>query len=179
MIAFQCTYHTVTWFMTGNICFSDYTFEYIFVFMHFLLYLSCYVSFRLNGGSFPRTGYTRKPVCRIIYFFKLIHYKALWMLGVWEKVRIEREIIFFYLPTGIYCIVAHSAAWHWSLQLHGLSESTRPSLWEMHSWTQILQGCLRIYVVEGYIPIWDPGRCRTRDLRVQWHPWLLLDTEDK
>lgn len=74
---------------------------------------------------------------------------------------------------------AHFANWLRRPQFCSISAATRPSLWEIFSWSPVLQGCFVIYDVEGWVPIWDSSHCRTGDLRVQWHHWLLSDAEEK
>lgn len=62
---------------------------------------------------------------------------------------------------------------------HSSAVFLHPSLWGIYSWSLILQGCFMIYDVERCVPIWDSSHCRTGDLRVQWHHWLLSDAEEK
>lgn len=148
---------------------------------------------RLNNRSFPRTRHRRKSLCyninRIILNQISQHSEAELHESVLsalkgrgkeserdiERVRGRNVLLSLHRNKD----VAHFANWLRRPQFCSISAPTRPSLWEIYSWSLILQGCFVIYDVEGCVPIWDSSHCRTGDLRVQWHHWLLSDAEEK
>lgn len=170
----------------------------------FVLYFFCFHSLttmsvtlcvrpRLNNRSFPRTRDRRKPLCyninRIILNQISQHSEAELHESVLsalksrgreserdiERVRGRNVLLSLHRNKD----AAHFANWLRRPQFCSISAPTLPSLWEIYSWSLILQGCFVIYDVEGCVPIWDSSHCRTGDLRVQWHHWLLSDAEEK
>lgn len=168
---------------------------YIFsVFIHLLLCLSfCACALGSTTGHFPRTRHRRKPLCydinRIILNQISQHSGAELRENVLSALKgrgreSERDIERVSGRNVLLSLhrnkdAAHFANWLRRPQFCSISALTRPSLWEIYSWSLILQGCFVIYDLEGCVPIWDSSHCRTGDLRVQWHHWLLSDAEEK
>ncbi len=148
---------------------------------------------RLNNRSFPKTRHRRKPLsCNInrIILNQISQFSeadkecsVLWKAaskGRENESDIEkrkRKKCTFISSQEF--DAAYFANWLRRPQFCSISAATRPSLWEIYSRSPVLQGCFVIYDVEGWVPIWDSSHCRTGDLRVQWHHWLLSDAEEK